>query len=375
MPNNRIQLFKNGRILRPGRLIKDGIWVRNGKIIPPQKEADEIIDLDNAILAPGYIDLQINGGFEIDFTEEPERVHEVARELPRYGVTSFLPTLISSAPKRYHTSLKVLREAMNSQKAGEATILGIHLEGPFFNPSLARAHNSQYLQSCEKSLEEIYGELGGVKMVTLAPELPGAYDHISSLHRQQIIVSAGHSAATSHQILEAEKAGLGCFTHLFNAMPLFHHRDPGIIGAILCHSTLPFTLIADPHHLHPDAIAIAWKCGDSRLLLVSDAMAGLGARQGRLGEQEITLDSGKATLKGTQTLAGSTQALDSAVRYLWKSTGCSQAAALEAATLRPARLLNLTHKGNLEIDSDADLIILDDDLHVKRCFLRGQPLN
>lgn len=356
-------LFKGGRVLRQGKIDSAEVWVSEGKIVPPQKSADEVVDVSGLILAPGYIDLQINGSFGIDFTTAPERVGEVAQKLPRYGVTAFLPTVISSPLESYPAILNPLRAAMSHPEKKGAAVLGIHLEGPFFNPDFRGAHPSAYIQKHVMT----YGNLEGVKMVTLAPELDGALRLIASLQAQGILVSAGHSSASAEQLDAAIHAGLGCATHLFNAMPPFHHRSPGLVGALLTHPSLPFTLIADSQHVHPQAIQIAWRARPDGLILVSDAISA-----NSLGSTRIEVHDEKAMICGTHTLAGSLQALDSGVRYLWKSTGCSQAEALEAASLKPAKLLGLApRKGTLEPGADADIILLDDTLHICGCYING----
>ena len=369
------KVFRGGRVLRQGKIEPADLWVYEEKISTPQLHADQIVDVQGLILAPGYIDLQINGGFGVDFSTTPERVLEVAQKLPRYGVTAFLPTVISSSSDCYPGLLNHLRAAMRQQGKKSATALGIHLEGPFFNPSHSGAHDPQCLQRCERGIAATYGSLEDVKMITLAPELEGALNLITALHAQGILVSAGHSSANTIQLDEAIVAGLGCATHLYNAMPPFHHRDPGLVGAVLTHPSLPFTLIADSVHVHPLAIQIAWRCRPEGVILISDAISALGATAARLGTLEIEVIDSKAVIRGTNTLAGSTHALDSCVRFFWESTGCSQAAALEAASLKPAKLLGLApRKGTLEQGADADILVLDDRLHVRGCYINGQEV-
>ncbi len=365
-------------MLRQGRIESADVWVSEGKITSALNHVDEIIDVSGFILAPGYIDLQINGGFGIDFCSQPQKVAEVAGHLPCCGVTAFLPTVISSPAESYPAILNQLRQAMRAQESAcfkntGAQILGIHLEGPFFSPSFKGAHDLNCLQSAELDPATLYGDLEGVKIMTLAPELAGALGLIAYMHAQGIIVSAGHTAASAKELEAAIQAGLGCATHLFNAMPPFHHREPGIVGAILTHPYLPFTLIADSFHVHAHAIELAWRARADGLILISDAIAALGASATHLGTMGIEVFEGKAVIRGSTTLAGSTHALDSGVRYLWKSTGCSRAAALEAASLKPAQLLGLAPiKGTLEPGADADMIILDDELHVHGCYINGE---
>lgn len=367
--------FYNGKVLRDHELKEEELWVKNGKIISSQQHCDVSIDVEGAIIAPGYIDLQINGGFGVDFLREPERVEEVAKRLPKYGVTSFLPTLVSAKHEDYRRVLDCLREKMEKQQEG-AKILGFHLEGPFFSPEMCRAHDPSLLLSCEKFTvpEEVYGSLTGVRIVTLAPELPNAENMIQKLKKQGIIVSAGHSKASSAQLENAVHLGIGLVTHLFNGMPSFHHRDPGIVGAVLTHPDLPFLLIGDRHHLDPKALKLAWNTRSNGLILVTDAISALGLKEGiyNLGPLEVEVRSAQALIKGTHVIAGSTVSLDRAVQYLQQSTGCSVVSAIEAASLKPAELLGISdRKGSLHVGADADFNLLDPDLTVQACFIGG----
>ncbi len=368
--------FINGRILYDHSIAQGELWTSQGKIIAPQQRADAVIDVEGLIIAPGYIDLQINGAFGIDFTLEPERVNEVAKKLPRYGVTSFLPTCITSSKEQYQHALPVLRKQLHAISEG-AQPLGIHLEGPFFNMQQKGAHNALFVKSCESigAPEEMYGSLDDVKVVTLAPELSGACEIISQLHEKGIVVSAGHTSASYEEMQKAIDNGVCFATHLFNAMVPLHHREPGVIGAVLMKKGFMYSVIADPHHLHPRTLELAWRLNPDGLVLVSDAMAALGLPAGlyHLGTMQVEVEGGKATIFGTKTLAGSIIALDSAVRYLISSTGCSKVEAIEAATLKPATLLSIQHqKGTLRIGADADFILLDDDLVVHATYINGR---
>jgi N-acetylglucosamine-6-phosphate deacetylase len=372
-----VKRFYNARLLRGNYLEGGEIWVSSGKIVEKSKIPAEEVDVRGLILAPGYIDMQINGGFGVDLSSEAEKVEEVAQQLPHYGVTSFLPTVITSSQQHYHATIAHLQAKMEVPLKG-AQIVGIHLEGPYLNPRQCGAHNPAFLKSCEFKPDTVYGSLKFVKMVTLAPELEGAYSLILQLKQQGVIISAGHTCATSHQMEAAIAAGVGCVTHLFNAMSAFHHREPGVVGTVLTHPTLSFSVIGDPCHIHPKALKLAWCARPSGLILISDAMAGLGRPAGnmRLSSMNVEVKEGKAYLKGTERLAGSIIGLDSAVRYLYAVTGCSQAEALQAATGKPATLLGLLpKKGTLDIGADADFNLLDDNLFVKTTYIRGKKIN
>ncbi len=364
-----ITRFKNGRILRNHRFVDEELWVVNGKISSKQPRVDEEIDLQGRILAPGYIDLQINGAFGIDFSENMAGLTEVSKRLPRYGVTSFLPTIATTTSSKYHQLLPQFKST-----AG-AVPLGIHLEGPFLNPLHAGAHQKDLFLSFEGEdpLASCYGDLRDVKLITLAPELPGAFAHFPQLTTHGIIVSAGHTHATFEEMQWAADAGVALVTHLFNSMSPFHHRNPGVVGAALTHPGLKYTIIADGFHVHPAAIKLAWEANPKGLILISDAVSALGLAEGTytLSGQSIQVKDNKATLEDQQTLAGSLLSLDAAVRNLRQWTGCSLIEAIEAASFKPAELLKLPNKGRLNEEADADLIILDHDLRVLAAYVNG----
>jgi N-acetylglucosamine-6-phosphate deacetylase len=366
---SQITRFTHARILLDHQIQDLDLWVCNGKIIDPQEKADLEIDLHGKIVAPGLIDLQINGAFGCDFSRNPEEITSVSRQLLQYGVTAFLPTIVSSFPEQYREVIPRL-QPRHFGKEG-AAILGIHLEGPFFCPTYAGAHDRQMLLPCFKgSLNEVYGDLAGVKLVTLAPEIPGGTDLIKCLKEQGITVSVGHSSAT----LPLMRTGIDMVTHLFNAMVPYHHRNPAIIGAALIDPQLPYSLIVDGIHLSPEAIRLCWRCNPKGLILITDATEALGLPSGKykLGTQEIEMHDDQIYLCGTNTIAGSNLHLDKAVRLLRSITNCSQAEALDAASYNPAKLIGIyPSKGTLAIGADADFIILSDDLHVEATYLGG----
>lgn len=369
-----ITRYFNGRILRYHAFVEEELWVAKGKIIPPQKKSDLEVDVKGKFLAPGYIDIQINGGFGVDFTSQPEQVDQVAKKLTQYGVTAFIPTLVSLSANRYPNILPFLQPKAGG--AHGASILGIHLEGPFFSAKKCGAHEAKVIQEqvSLSALERCYGDLTGVKIITLAPEIPGALNTISELVKKGIVVAAGHTLANYEEMQKAQKAGLKLVTHLFNAMPSFHHRSPGVIGACLNCPQLYFSIIPDLVHLHETALQIAWKSHPNGLILITDAMQSLGMPIGKyqLGQKDVETRKEAVYLEGTDTLAGSNLSMDQAVRNFSLQAGVSQVAAIEAASLKPAALLNLPHKGNLSIGSDADFILLDQNLHVQSCYVNGE---
>ncbi|XP_012921106.1 N-acetylglucosamine-6-phosphate deacetylase [Heterocephalus glaber] len=385
--------FTNCRILRGGTLLREDLWVRGGRVLDPEKlffeerrVADEQRDCGGCILAPGFIDVQMNGGFGVDFSRATEDVGSgvalVAQRILSHGVTSFCPTLVTSPPEVYH---KVLPQIpVKSGGPHGAGVLGVHLEGPFISPEKRGAHPKAHIRSFEVNafhdLLATYGPLDNVRIVTLAPELGRSHEVIQALTAQDICVSLGHSVAHLQAAEEAVQSGATFITHLFNAMLPFHHRDPGIVG-LLTSDRLPqgrcifYGMIADGIHTNPAALRIAHRAHPQGLVLITDAVPALGLGNGHhtLGQMEVEVDGLMACIAGTKTLCGSIAPMDVCVRHFFQATGCSVEAALEAASLHPAQLLGLEKsKGTLDFGADADFVVLDDALHVWATYISGE---
>ncbi|XP_021500459.1 N-acetylglucosamine-6-phosphate deacetylase isoform X2 [Meriones unguiculatus] len=349
--------FTNCRILRGGTLLREDLWVREGRILDPEKlffeerrVADEQRDCGGCILAPGFIDVQINGGFGVDFSRATEDVGSgvalVARRILSHGVTSFCPTLVTSPPEVYHKVLPQI--SVKSGGPHGAGVLGVHLEGPFISREKRGAHPEAYLRSFgANAFHDVlatYGSLDNVRIVTLAPELDRSREVIQALTAQGIRVSLGHSVADLRAAEVAVQSGATFITHLFNAMLPFHHRDPGIVGLLTTDQLPPghcifYGMIADGIHTNPAALRIAHR----------------------------------AHPQGTKTLSGSIAPMDVCIRHFLQATGCSVESALEAATLHPAQLLGLEKtKGSLDFGADADFVVLDDSLHVQATYISGE---
>lgn len=377
----------------------------------------EKVDCDGNILSPGFIDMQINGYLGVDFSDAAtitaDRVKMVARRIVSTGVTSFSPTLISCSPQEYARILPILgplccgggrgNESNNNKKNNTveneyvaANILGLHLEGPFFAPSKAGAHPKQHIRDPVegmKSVEETYGSANlrkdfGVATVTLAPERNGAVEIIRTLSKHGIVVSMGHTDATLGDGQKAMGNGATLITHMFNAMQPFHHREPALLGLVAEQSgggmvnentsgmkELYFSIIADGIHAHPTAVRLAHSLCPDRAILITDAMSAMGLGDGEhsLGDTRVMVKGMKATVAGTDTLAGSVASMDVCIRSYRKYTQCSTGQALESATLHPAKVLGIhDKKGRIKVGADADLVLLDDDLNVMKTWVGGR---
>uniref|UniRef100_A0A8C6XMQ8 N-acetylglucosamine-6-phosphate deacetylase n=1 Tax=Naja naja TaxID=35670 RepID=A0A8C6XMQ8_NAJNA len=380
--------FTNCQILKDHVLQREDLWVRAGKILNPEKvffdekkSADVQLDCKGSILAPGFIDVQINGGFGVDFslaTDDAQAgISLVSQKILSSGVTSFCPTMVTSPSSVYHKVLPQIR-VQNG---------GIHLEGPFISKEKKGAHPENCLRTFElgalQDLLAMYGSLDCVRIVTLAPEMKRSSEVIRELTKRGICVSLGHSVANLSQAEEAVCQGATFITHLFNAMLPFHHRDPGIVG-LLTSDKIPssqqvfYGMISDGIHTNPAALRIAHGpilkvC----LILVTDAIPAMGLPPGRhtLGQLVVEVEGANTYIAGTKTLSGSISTMDTCIRHFKDATACSLETALEAASLHPAQLLNIEdQKGTLDYDTDADFVLLDERLHVRATYIAGEEV-
>jgi N-acetylglucosamine-6-phosphate deacetylase len=339
------------------------------------------LDATNLLVAPGFVDLQCNGAVGVDLTTEPERLWEVAAALPRWGVTAWLPTVVTAPPSVRRRALAALGA---SPAAGRppgdpvaATPLGLHLEGPFLAPERKGAHDIRYI--VDPSVDVVDGEGwsrdAGVALVTLAPELPGALEVVRSLVDRGVVVSAGHSSATADQAATAVEAGATYVTHLFNAMAPLHHRAPGLAGLALTDERVRVGVIADGLHVDPAVVAVVSRALGDRLSLVTDAVAALGMPPGpiRLGELTATVSAadGSVGLAGG-TLAGSTLSLDRALRNLVTFAGVPLVDAVGTVTATPAAVLGLPDRGVVAPGAVGDLVLLTDTGEVMATVVGGE---
>jgi N-acetylglucosamine-6-phosphate deacetylase len=290
------------------------------------------------------LDLQVNGAGGFDLTEEPGAVWRVGAVLPRFGVTAFLPTLVSPSLATVARAQEAVADGPPDGYAG-ADPLGWHVEGPFIAPTRSGAHDPSRLLLPDAVAVRDWSPGSGIRMVTLAPELPGALDLVRQLTGNGVVVSAGHSAATFDEAIAGFDAGIRAVTHLFNAMAALDRREPGLAGAALADDRITIGLIVDGLHVHPGLVAIVRRAvGADRLAVVSDAIAALGMPPGayRLAGRDVVVDETSARLPDGG-LAGCVIGLDEAVRNLADFAAIDLADAARAATEVPARLLGLEH--------------------------------
>jgi N-acetylglucosamine-6-phosphate deacetylase len=330
---------------------------------PPQLEA--------AYIAPGLIDLQVNGGFGVEIGEDPAAIQRLAEKLPAAGVTAFLPTIITSPAAEYARAFDAFASARNGPGA---RALGFHLEGPFLSPQRAGAHRIELIEAADQELLETLLAYDGIRLMTLAPERPGALDRIRRFRERGIVISLGHTDATFDEFVAGLDAGATMATHLYNAMSPFGHRAPQAAGAALVDDRATVGLIADGVHSHPASIQLAFRAkGPDRIVLVSDLMPAAGMPPGRFqfGGQIVTVDGTAATLEDG-TLAGSVVTLDQAIRNIVKWTDATPAEAIRMASDVPARLLGLNDLGKIEEGCTADLVLFDEAFNVTATIVGGQ---
>jgi N-acetylglucosamine-6-phosphate deacetylase len=372
----------NGTVFTPADRLDPGVvLVEAGRVVAVGIDAEvtvppgaRVIDANGLIVTPGLVDLQVNGAFGHDFTDDPATIWKVAAGLPRYGVTSFLPTIITSPLAKMAEGLDVLANARPSGFRGSVP-LGLHAEGPFLNPQKKGAHNAAYLRPPSVDAVAGWSRETGMRLVTLAPELPGALAMVEALSGRGVLVSAGHSIATYEQALDGFDAGIRYGTHLFNAMPALQHREPSLPGALLTDPRPIVGFIADGIHTHPSIVRMVWQAlGPSRLNLVTDCMAAVGMPPGvhRLGDYAVIVDEKSARLP-PGTLAGSVLTLDQALRNVITMAGCSLQEALPTMTTTPARAISEDGtRGRLAPGCVADMVLLSPELRVRATIVEGE---
>jgi N-acetylglucosamine-6-phosphate deacetylase len=364
-------------VVRDGRIVSVGpVAVGRGPEIGT--ESVEVVDLGTRWLVPGLIDLHVHGGGGAQCnTADADEVAAVARFHGRHGVTGLLATTVAAAPDELVGALGAIRAAMDHPTGG-ADVLGAHLEGPFLHPRWPGAMDPAVFLDPEPAVLRRLVLAGGgcLALMTVAPELPRALGLISELVQAGVVVSLGHSGATYDEARAAIGAGARSVTHLFNAMTPFHHRAPGLVGAALESADVSCELICDGVHVNPVAARLAYRMkGPAGIHLVSDAIAAAGMADGDhwLGHVAVTVADGRATVAGTDILAGSTLTLDAAVANAVRVLDIGVEEAVGLASGNPAALLGLEdRKGAIAPGYDADLTVLDDALRAVGTVVSGR---
>ncbi|MFO1252201.1 MAG: N-acetylglucosamine-6-phosphate deacetylase [Inhella sp.] len=321
---------------------------------------------------PGFIDTHVHGGGGADTMEGGAAVRQLARTHARHGTTALLATTMTAPLDEIRSALTALAPACAQRGAGEARVLGVHLEGPYINPGRLGAQPDYAKALALDELQALHA-LAPIRLITLAPELPGHLELIPQLVEAGMRVQIGHSSGRYEDGVAALQAGAQGFTHLFNAMTGLHHREPGMVGAALAHAQHA-ELIPDLIHVHPGAIRAALRAIPG-LFCVTDSTAAAGMPDGeyRLGRHLVTKCLGGVRLPDG-TLAGSTLTLDQALRNLVEALGLSLSEASSRCSTQAARYLGLTDRGALQIGHWADLVELDADLQLQATYVEGERI-
>jgi len=339
---------------------------------PTLGDADIIVDVGGRSLTPGFIDLHGHGGGGFSFEDGADAIFAALAVHRAHGTTRSVISLVTNPLSELETQLGVVAELA----ASDPLILGSHLEGPFLSPARRGAHNPDHLLEPQPAeLDRLLDAARGtLRQVTIAPELPNAFELCSVLVENGIVVAVGHTEADFDLSRRSFDAGARLLTHAFNAMPGIDHRAPGPVVAAFEDDRVVLELILDGEHVHPDVAALAFRSAPGRIALVTDAMAAAGSHDGAyaIGSLGVEVHDGIAHITGTDTLAGSTLTQDRALRVAVERAGVSPAAAVEALTLTPARVLGLERRyGLLAPGFAADAVQLDSQWNVERVWADG----
>lgn len=367
-------MIRNARVLvHAQRCVKEeAVLIEDGTILDIASEcelphAEQVIDAEGLYLAPGLLDTHTHGIGGFDFnTCTAQAIEEIIALEHAEGVTGFLASLVVENHATTMERLRLLDPLVKD------SFLGIHLEGPYLNPKQKAVMKEEFLRlpDCEE-FRQFLSASGHISSMTIAPELPDAQRMIKEGTRQGIVMNIGHSMANAQQVKQAQSHGAKGITHLYNAMSQHEHRNPGVVtGALL--SNLMCELIVDGFHVHPDVVEATYHAlGDDRIILISDANPYKAVADGEypFSGKNIVIQDGKATVKETGRIAGSTLAMNTALRNMCRYTGCSVESAVRMAAYNPAKLYGWK-KGSIEPGYDADLILLDDAFQIHRVWQR-----
>jgi N-acetylglucosamine-6-phosphate deacetylase len=366
-------------VLEPGWLrIDGGRIVAVGSGTPPPLGGDQV-ELGGRWVVPGFIDLHTHGGGgRSTLTDDPAEIQAVADFHCRHGTTRSLASIVSAPLDKTLAALAAVRDVVRSGATNGAQVIGSHLEGPFLSALRAGAHDPAHLLPPDPSILDrmLDAADGTLRVITVAPELPGGLGLVRRAVGAGVVVAVGHSDADYAAASAAFDAGASLVTHLFNGMRPWHHREPGMVGAAIARLDVVCELINDGIHLHDATARLAFEAlGPARIALVTDAIAAAGVGEGdfNLGSAAVSVRGGAVRLADGKTLAGSTLTMDAALRRAVDRLEVPMMAAASAASTTPARVLGIDNRaGSLAAGQEADLVVLSDDLEVEAVMAAGR---
>lgn len=356
------------------------IFLKDGKIekIGKDLQVDTNEHLDGAskgwVVFPGFIDMHIHGSEGFDTMDATDRaLRGMAHSLVKEGTTGFLATTMTQSIHAIENALENISQYETDMDGAE--LLGVHVEGPFISRRWAGAQPVEHIIEPSIELFNQWQKLSGhrIKQVTIAPEVGNGYEFVEACSKKGVLASIGHSDATAEEVERAVELGARQATHLFNGMRPFHHREPGVVGAVLLEERVKTEMIADFLHSHPDALNLSFRLkGAAGIILITDAMRAKGLPYGSydLGGQSVTVTENGAHL-ANGALAGSVLTMDQAVRNMKKATNCTLQELVSMSSANAAKQLKLPNKGYIAEGFDADLVIMDKSLNVQKTICRG----
>ncbi|NBI07021.1 N-acetylglucosamine-6-phosphate deacetylase [Senegalia massiliensis] len=369
----------NGKIILEDKILENHVLIYEKKIldIVPNEEFEQkdkkIIDAKDNFVSPGFIDIHIHGSSGCDTMDgDINSINTISETILKNGVTSFLPTTMTMDLESIYNALDTVRESMTKELNG-AKVLGAHMEGPFINPKYKGAQKEEYIIKPEYDSIEKYMDV--IKLITYAPERDENFNFLENvIKNESTTLSIGHTEASYEQAMEAIKRGASHSTHMFNAMTGLHHRNPGVVGAIM-DSDISTEIIADNIHLHNAIYNIAYRLkGPDKLVLITDAMRAACLKSGSydLGGQEVIVKDNAARLEDG-TLAGSVLRLNQAVKNMYDNTELPLYECVKLASLNPSKVININNeRGSLEKNKYADIIIFDEQINIINAIVEGE---